>query len=86
MSGVAGATSSPATGEVLTIDATSASPSRTSRIPGSPCFSLMPSPCEAFAWESMSTSSTFSPDCARFAARLTAVVVLPTPPFWFAIA
>ena len=29
-------------------------------------------------------TSTFSPDWARAAATLTVVVVLPTPPFWFA--
>ena len=35
---------------------------------------------------SRSTSSVCAPDAATQAARLTAVVVLPTPPFWFAIA
>jgi len=29
---------------------------------------------------------TLSPRCARLAARLIAVVVFPTPPFWFAMA
>ena len=39
-----------------------------------------------FAWASMSTHSTRRPCSARAPARLMAVVVLPTPPFWFAIA
>jgi len=34
----------------------------------------------------MSTRRTLSPDCARLAARFIAVVVFPTPPFWFVIA
>ena len=34
---------------------------------------------------SRSTTSTREPCIARLAARLTAVVVLPTPPFWLAI-
>src|SRR6476620_4751703 len=38
------------------------------------------------AWGSRSTSSVWRPRRARAAARLMAVVVLPTPPFWFAIA
>lgn len=42
----------------------------------------MPEAEVAFAWGSQSTSSVFLPDMARAAARFTAVVVLPTPPFW----
>ena len=38
----------------------------------------------AFAWGSRSTTSARSPASARHAATLIAVVVLPTPPFWFA--
>ena len=34
----------------------------------------------------MSSRSTSNPASARQAARLTAVVVLPTPPFWFVTA
>jgi hypothetical protein len=34
----------------------------------------------------MSMSRTFAPDWARLAAKLMAVVVFPTPPFWFAMA
>src|SRR5437773_8739713 len=38
------------------------------------------------AWGSRSMSSVGLPRSARAAARLMAVVVLPTPPFWFAMA
>src|SRR5262249_23645471 len=38
------------------------------------------------AWGSRSMSSVRLPRRARAAARLIAVVVFPTPPFWFAIA
>src|ERR1035437_6903618 len=41
-----------------------------------------PSPEEQFAWGSQSTRRTLRPWRARQAARLMAVVVLPTPPFW----
>ena len=44
---------------------------------------LSPSPLPAFPWGSMSTRSTFRSAEARLAARLMAVVVFPTPPFWF---
>ena len=46
----------------------------------------MPSPVEALPWGSRSISSTDSPTAASAVARLIAVVVLPTPPFWLAIA
>src|SRR5258708_6754128 len=46
----------------------------------------MPKPVDAFPWGSRSSSSTCSPTAARAVARLIAVVVLPTPPFWLAIA
>src|SRR5581483_3783093 len=46
----------------------------------------MPRPVEALPWGSMSTISTFSPTAASAVARLIAVVVLPTPPFWLATA
>ncbi len=45
-----------------------------------------PRPTVALACGSMSTSSVSYPASAMHAATLTAVVVLPTPPFWFAIA
>src|SRR5262245_35367926 len=46
----------------------------------------MPSPVEALPWGSRSISRTVSPTAANAVARLIAVVVLPTPPFWLAIA
>jgi len=49
-------------------------------------FARIPSPEVAFACGSRSTRRTRSPASARHALRLTAVVVLPTPPFWFATA
>ena len=44
-----------------------------------------PRPEDAFAWGSASISKTFFSSTPRDAARFTDVVVLPTPPFWFAI-
>ena len=49
-------------------------------------FSLIPAAVVAFPCGSRSINNTFLLVAARLAARLTAVVVLPTPPFWFAIA
>src|SRR5476651_2314923 len=46
----------------------------------------MPNPVDALPWASRSISSTCSPTAASAVARLIAVVVLPTPPFWLAIA
>src|SRR5271156_4713138 len=46
----------------------------------------MPSPVLALPWGSRSISSTRRSIAASAVARLIAVVVLPTPPFWFAIA
>src|SRR5687768_12643618 len=46
----------------------------------------MPAPEVAFPCGSASTSRTRFPQLAMVAARFTAVVVLPTPPFWFATA
>ena len=45
-----------------------------------------PRPEVALACGSASSSRTFLPSRASEAARLMAVVVLPTPPFWFASA
>src|SRR5258706_15986702 len=45
-----------------------------------------PTPLVALAWGSASTSRVRFSAAASDAARLTADVVLPTPPFWFAIA
>src|SRR5690606_11302346 len=44
----------------------------------------MPEPMVALPWGSRSIMSTRWPIRARPAARLTVVVVLPTPPFWLA--
>src|SRR6185295_5007772 len=46
----------------------------------------MPAPVVALPWGSRSTRSTRRFIAARLAARLTAVVVFPTPPFWFTTA
>src|SRR2546428_7130556 len=46
----------------------------------------IPMPLVACACGSPSTSKTCIPETASAAERLTAVVDLPTPPFWFAIA
>ena len=43
-----------------------------------------PRPLVALHWGSTSTTSAVRPDLASPAARLIAVVVLPTPPFWLA--
>src|SRR5438067_13942719 len=45
-----------------------------------------PSPLVVLACGSQSTSSTGTSAAARDAAKLMAVVVLPTPPFWLATA
>src|SRR5260370_39789181 len=49
-------------------------------------FSTRPRPVVEFDCGSQSTSSVLTSAAAREAARLTAVVVLPTPPFWLATA
>src|SRR6188768_3073360 len=46
----------------------------------------MPSPVEALPCGSRSITRTRSPIAARAVPRLIAVVVLPTPPFWLAMA
>ena len=46
----------------------------------------MPSPPVALDCGSQSTRRTWKPSIAKLVARLIAVVVLATPPFWFAIA
>lgn len=45
-----------------------------------------PIPLVAFPWGSPSMSKVRRSATARLAARFTAVVVLPTPPFWLAMA
>src|SRR6266403_34765 len=49
-------------------------------------FFTSPSPLVEFDCESQSTSRTGTSAAASEAARLMAVVVLPTPPFWLATA
>src|SRR5260370_23974312 len=49
-------------------------------------FSTRPRPVVEFDCGSQSTSSVLTSAAAREAARLMAVVVLPTPPFWLATA
>src|ERR1700677_426428 len=49
-------------------------------------FLLIPRPLEAFDCGSQSMSKVLTSAAAREAARLMAVVVLPTPPFWLATA
>src|SRR6476661_1637115 len=46
----------------------------------------MPTPLVAFPWGSASRRRVRRSAMASEAARLTAVVVFPTPPFWLAIA
>jgi len=50
---------------------------------GVPEWCSIPTAVEAFPCGSLSISSTRSPPEASAAARFTAVVVFPTPPFWF---
>src|ERR1051325_1461925 len=53
------------------------------------CFTFLgskPTPEVLLACGSASTSKVFFSSTARLAARLMAVVVFPTPPFWLAIA
>src|SRR5579863_5023827 len=63
-----------------------ASPISTSQLPALISCLLTPLPMVALPWGSRSTSSTRRLVAARDAARLMAVVVLPTPPFWFVTA
>ena len=59
---------------------------RTSAIDALTVLRLMPTPAVRFACGSMSMSRTRRPSSASAPARLIAVVVLPTPPFWLAMA
>ena len=52
--------------------------------PGVPGGWSTPNAVDALPWGSRSITSTERPPRARAAARLTALVVLPTPPFWLA--
>src|SRR5262245_55136171 len=82
----AGRMSKPAF-SILTIASTMLqSPSSTSVAEFSSVRLSTPQPMVALPCGSKSTSSTLRLVAASEAARLTAVVVLPTPPFWFATA
>ena len=48
--------------------------------------SMKPRPCDAFPCGSMSKRRVFFSRAAKLAAKFTAVVVLPTPPFWLHMA
>ena len=67
-------------------DLMSHSPSSTSQVPFTSCDLSTPQPMVALPCGSQSISSTRRCVAASEAARFTAVVVLPTPPFWLAIA
>src|SRR2546430_13366943 len=58
----------------------------TSAIERSTVLRSMPRPTVRFAWGSRSMQRTSLPSDASAPPRLIAQVVLPTPPFWFAIA
>ncbi len=61
-------------------------PVSTSKLVTGRASSATPTPVEAFPCGSRSRISTFSPTAASAVPRLMAVVVLPTPPFWLAMA
>src|SRR5204863_7315194 len=61
-------------------------PASTSKLVTGRASSPTPTPVEALPCGSRSRISTFSPIAARAVPRLMAVVVLPTPPFWLAMA
>ena len=71
-------------GTALTTSASGMPSTSTSYVDGSPRWCSTPSAVEALPWGSRSMTSTRSPCWASAAAMFTAVVVLPTPPFWFA--
>ena len=80
---MAGTPQSPSnSGLLCTTSAIGSSPMITSYTLGVSERCSMPSAVEALPWGSRSMTSTRAPDWASAAARLTAVVVLPTPPFW----
>ena len=85
-SSLPGKTAKPPSGADMMVSAAVASPSRTSQAEFSSSILLMPQPMVALPCGSTSTSSTRRCVAASEAARLTQVVVLPTPPFWFATA
>ena len=63
-----------------------ADPRMTSYVPVFRAEGGTPRPVLALPWGSKSISNTDWPTATKAVARFTAVVVLPTPPFWLAIA
>src|SRR5918993_43144 len=82
---VAGATSRPSI-SVCTATSCKGLPSSSTSYMHPPGPGVTPRPLVAFPCGSMSTTRILSPFPARYAARLMAVVLLPTPPFWFTMA
>src|SRR5215210_7334074 len=82
---VAGATSRPLT-SVPTATCSRGAPSSNTSYMQPLALAETPKPLVAFPWGSISTIRIFSPNPARYAARLIAVVLFPTPPFWFTMA
>ena len=82
----AGSTVSPLTAVLQSACPISVSPAITSYTVGVFSFTRTPKPLDVLPCGSASTTSTRLPSAATHADRLTLVVVLPTPPFWFVIA
>src|ERR1700680_2542796 len=83
---LAGSSMKPPCSTATSAGKSSDSPSMTSQALRASWVLSTPLPMVALPWGSRSMSSTRRRVAAREAARLTAVVVLPTPPFWFAMA
>src|SRR6185437_2287724 len=81
----AGTTRSQGSGVARTTSVRSSDPAMKSDRPMRVVPELSPSPYRTEPCGSASTSSVFMPRRASAAARLIAVVVLPTPPFWLTI-
>src|SRR5256714_6323530 len=79
-----GMMSTPADGRWTMSSASVAEPTTASYTDRSRPTRSTPNPLVALPWGSKSITRTRSPARARYVARLTTVVVLPTPPFWFA--
>ncbi len=79
-----GITSTPGDVPWTTSSARSTPSRRPSYIERSIAARSIPNPLVAFPCGSRSIRRTRSPEMARRLARFTTVVVLPTPPFWFA--
>ena len=85
-SAVAGSTSQPLASERTRTSLTGRPSTSTSNTLLSSAYLSIPQPMVALPCGSRSTSSTRLPIMASAAARLTQVVVFPTPPFWLAMA